>query len=216
MKQSNRTRARTALLATAVGLVATLGLAACGNPLEPAQKALAEAEAAVTASANEVVKFAPNRAEELNAKLAELKAALGKGDYAAVVAGAPALLAETKAVAAETAARKQEFFAAINEQWSGLAAQLPQQTAAIESQIAKYEQAARLPAGVTQQAVTDAKAALDTAQQHWGEATKAFAEGRLEQAIALANDVQARAGGIRELLKMPEAPAAAPAAPPAG
>ncbi|MCZ8133368.1 MAG: hypothetical protein O9284_19055 [Steroidobacteraceae bacterium] len=197
----------------AAAMLGGLLLAACGSQMEPAQKALAEIEAAVTASANEAAKYIPNRAEEVNAKLAEIKAAFEKGDYVAVITGAPALLTEAKALAVEAATKKQEFFDAINQQWGQLSSGMPQAVAAIEAQIAKYEQAAQLPEGVTRQAVTDAKQVLADAKTTWAEATTAFGEGRLEEAISKGSQVQARAQELMESLKVPGAAATAAPAP---
>lgn len=191
-------------------LVAVLALAGCGNQMEPAQKALGEVESTLAAVSADAVKYAPDRVQSTTDKLAALKTAFDNKDYAAVVTGAPALLAEAKGLAEVAAAKKQEFMEALNGQWSSLSTTLPQQVTEIETRLGVLEKARKLPAGITKDTVTNAKAGLEQTKTLWGEATTAFGAGNLEEAVTKANGVKARAEELVSVLGI--APAAAPAA----
>jgi hypothetical protein len=177
-------------------LLAVFVLAACGNQMEPAQKALSEIESTLAASSADAVKYAPQKVEEVNGKLAELKAAFEKKDYKAVVMGAPALLADAKALATEAAAKKDEYVKLLGEQWTKLSAGLPQATAAIEARIAELKKTRKLPAGVTKDAVAAAGPALEQVKATWTEATAAFGEGKVEDAVMKAKSVQVKVDEI--------------------
>lgn len=177
-------------------LLATLVLAACGNQMEPAQKALSEIESTVAASSAEAVKYVPNKVEEVNGKLAELKAAFDKKDYKAVVMGAPALLADAKALATEAAAKKDEYMKLLGGEWTKLSASLPQGVTAIEARMAELKKTRKLPAGVTKDAVAAAGTGLEQVKATWTEATAAFGEGKIEEAVAKAKGLQPKVDEI--------------------
>lgn len=187
--------------------LAALVLAACGTQMEPAQKALAEVEAALAASGADAVKYAPQKVEEVNGKLAELKAAFEKKDYKAVVMGAPALLADAKALAAEAATKKDEYVKLLGEQWTKMSAALPQATTTIEARIAELKKARKLPEGVTKDAVAAAGPGLEQVKATWTEATAAFGEGKVEDAVMKAKSVQVKVDEL--LLSLGLKPAAA-------
>lgn len=183
-------------------LLATLVLAACANQMEPAQKAIAEVESSLQAVSADAAKYVPDQLGAAQQKLAELKAAFDKKDYKTVLATAPALVTEAKALGDAAAAKKTEFMNQLNTDWTAMSASLPQAVAAIESRLGVLAKSRKLPDGITKDTLATAQAGLDEAKTNWTAATAAFGEGKLEEAVAKASSVKARAEEIMNALGM--------------
>lgn len=177
-------------------LWAALVLAACANLQQPAQKLLADIDAAVAAAGADAQQYIPDQLADVKQRLGDLKAAFDKQDYKAVMAGAPALLTSAKALAAAAAAKKTEVLEKLNTQWTALATALPQTVAAIDARIATIAKTRKLPAGVTKDGVTAAKSALADAKSAWNDATSTFGAGNVQGALDKANAVKAQLDGI--------------------
>ena len=185
----------------AVALVAGLALAACASQLEPAKKMLGEIDAAVTAAGADAQQYVPDQVAGVKQKLADLQAAFDKKDYKAIITGAPALLAEAKGLAA-AAAKKKEVLEALNAQWTGMSAALPQAVAGLEARVASLKKGGKLPAGVSKDAVASAGTTLTEIKSLWGEATTAFGAGNVADALDKAKGVQAKADELAAKLGM--------------
>ena len=85
-----------------------MALCACGGQKEPAQKAVADAEAAISAVRNDAARLAPDDLRALDESLAALKADLSRQDYKAVLAESPVLMTSAAALQETLATRKAE------------------------------------------------------------------------------------------------------------
>jgi hypothetical protein len=195
----------------AVAIVAGLALAACASQLEPAKKVLGDIEAAVTAAGADAQQYIPEQVASVNQKLADLKAAFDRKDYKAIITGAPAVLAEAKGLADAAAAKKKEVLEALNTQWTGVSAALPQAVAGLEARVAALKKSKKLPAGVSKDAVASAGTALGEIKSLWNEATTAFGAGNVQAALDKAKGVKAKADELAARLGM-SAGSAPPAA----
>jgi hypothetical protein len=177
-------------------------MAACANQMEPAQKAIADIEAAVTATAADAGKYIPEQLAAVQGGVDSLKAAFDKKDYKSVITGAPAVLADAQGLAAAAAAKKDEVMAALNGEWTQLSTDLPAAVTSIQARIDELAKARKLPEGLDKAAVEGAGAALAETQTMWTEASNAFSAGSLEDAVAKATAVKAKVGELMTTLGM--------------
>ena len=191
------------LLAAAAAL---LLLAACANQMEPAQKALDGIDSAVSAASAEAGKYIPDELAAVQAKVTDLKASFDKKDYAAVLAGAPALLSEAQGLLGAAAIKKDEVIKAMGGEWTSLAASLPGLVSAVTSRVNVLSKSKHLPEGVD---LASAKTGLADATSLWSKAQAAFAAGNVEEAVTTARDVKAKAEAAAAAIKLTLTPAAA-------
>ncbi len=76
--------------------LAALLLVGCANQMEPAQKAIADVEAAIAAAGPDAAQYIPDQLQAVTGQLADLKAKFDKKDYKGVIAAAPALLTQAQ------------------------------------------------------------------------------------------------------------------------
>jgi hypothetical protein len=192
--------------------VAAIILAACAGQKEPAQKLISDVEATVAAASSEAAKYVPDQLADVQGKLDGLKATFDKKDYAGVVTAGPAVLTAAQGLATAAAAKKDEVLKALNDQWTGLAAELPADVTAIQGRIdlLSKKSSKKMAAGID---LAAAKTGLTDATSLWSKAQAAFAAGNLDEAVNTAKDVKAKIGALAATLKLDlPAPAAAPAA----
>lgn len=188
---------------------AAIALAACAGQKEPAQKLIADIESTVAAASGEAAQYVPDQLAEVQTKLAALKASYGKQDYAAVVTGAPAVLGQAQTLATAAAAKKDEVLKTLNDDWTGLAASLPADMAAVQARIDALgkKSAKKAAAGIDLDA---AKLGLADAGSLWSKAQAAFAAGNLDEAVSTAKGVKTKVVALAAALKL-DLPAAAAA-----
>jgi hypothetical protein len=134
-------------------------------------------------------------------ELAGLKAAFDKKDYAAVVSGAPAVLGAAGELATSAAAKKDEILKALNDQWTELAAVVPEQMSAVQNRLEMLSKKSnkKLAKGIDLGAVNGG---MDEANALWSKAQAAFAAGNLDEAVSTAKQVGAKVAAAAEALKL--------------
>jgi hypothetical protein len=185
--------------------VTLLVMAGCANQKEPATQAVAAAEAALAAVKDDATRFLPDDLQGVEASLTSLKNSLAKGDFKAVVSGAPAVMASLSSLKDAAGAKKAEFDtanAAAMTEWTALSTDLPKMVGAIESRIGILAGAKRLPRNLSQESFDSAKAGLDVLKASWGEATAAATAGNAVDAVAKAKSVQSKGAEVLALLGM--------------
>jgi hypothetical protein len=180
---------------------AAILLAACGGQKDSAQSLIADVESTVAAAAPEASKYVPGQLADVQAQLDALKASFGKQDFAAVVAGAPAVQNAAQALATAAAAKKDEILKTLDDQWARLAGVLPEYVTAIQKRIDLLGNKAnkRMAAGIDLDA---AKAGLSDAAALWSKAKAAFAAGNMEEAVSTAKGVNAKILALATALKL--------------
>ena len=90
-------------------MLAAFAIAGCANKMAPAQKAIADIEAAVAAAGEDATKYIPAEVQAVNDQVANLKAMFDKKDYKGVLAAAPAVLTQAQGLTSAAAAKKTEM-----------------------------------------------------------------------------------------------------------
>jgi len=179
--------------------IAALLLTACANQMEPAKQALDEiynVEMATTADAS---KYVPDQMVSFQKEIGDLQSSYDTQDYAAVLAHAPAVLADAKTLAAAATAKKVEIAKALDTEWIGFAASLPQGITAVKARVDVLSKTKRAPKGID---LAAAQSSLADATDGWARAQAIFAGGKVDEAIATAKDVQSKTGAAAAALKL--------------
>jgi subtilase-type serine protease len=186
--------------------VAALLLSACANQMEPAQRAIANIEAAI-AAAPDAPKYIPDQVAAVQAKLADLKAAYDKQDYKTVLAQAPAVLADAQGLLGAAMLKKESVVKAMSAEWPTLSAAMPALMTAVTKRVNALGKSKHAPAGVDMAA---AKSAADEAAASWTKAQAANSAGDMEGAVNSAHDAKAKLEAAAAAMKMtlPATPAA--------
>ena len=182
--------------------LAALAIAACANKMEPAQKAIADIEAAVAAAGEDATRYIPDQVQAVTDQVASLRAMFDKKDYKGVLAAAPAILTQAQGLASAAAAKKTETMDMYAGEWSNLAGSVPQAVAAIQSRVDVLSKSKKLPAGMDAATLDGVKSGLAEANSMWTQATEAQAAGDLEQAVTLAQQVKTRTDEMLTTLGM--------------
>ena len=182
-----------------LAVAAALLLGACANQMEPAQKAIAGIESAVSAAAPDAGKYIPDQLASVQKKLADLKTSFDSKDYAGVLTGAPALLTEAQGLLGATMLKKEAVVKAMSAQWPAMAAALPDLVSSVTNRVASLAKSKHLPEGVD---LAAAKTGIADAASLWSKAQAAFAAGNIEEAMNTANDVKAKAEAAAAAIKM--------------
>ncbi len=164
-------------------MLAALLLAGCAGQQETAKQALEAAEAAISAAAEAAEPYAPEQAAAALTRAAGLREAFERGDYAAVLAGAPQAMDDAQALVALARAGREDFLRTLASDWSRLSAGLPGLLASLQARVDGLAALPRLPDGVDSAALETAARGLDLAQGAWQEALTAHAAEDIELAV---------------------------------
>ena len=185
--------------------LAALILVGCAGQKEPAEKALASAQAALATIHDAAQKYAPDQLQAVETQLAGVKDSLAKGDYQGVLAAAPALntaistlkdTADAKMKDAEAAAAQAK------DAWGPLSTDVPNMVAAIQSRVDVLSKSHHLPKGVSKDGLAAAKSGLDSMKAAWSDASNSAAAGDFVSAVSKAQAMKAQAADIMKSLGM--------------
>jgi hypothetical protein len=173
--------------------------AACANQMEPAKNALDNINITLASASADAQKYVPDQLSGAQSKVAALSASYDKKDYAAVVAGAPAVLAEVNGLAGAAAAKKDEILKGLGNEWRSLAASIPQSVTAVQTRIDELSRVKHVPKGID---LAAAKSGLGDATSAWEKAQSAFNSGNASDAVPLAKDAKSKLESAATALKM--------------
>ena len=163
----------------------------CARDKEPAEKAVAAAETALTQVRPQAQQYAPEHLQTVEGELDAMKKNLANEEYRAVLDGSKNFNADVVALN-DAVVAKQTQVAAANREWEELAASVPKNLQAIELQIGNMKG----------KKAESAKTELEGMKATWQEATAAFTAGDPATATDKARAVQAKAKEVREQLGM--------------
>jgi len=198
--------ARIFLLAVA----ASVALAACSQK-DPAATAIDAAESALAAVHEQAQKYVPKQYAEVKARLDEARKAFDDERYEDALAIVKDMPARARELSEAAAAARDRLAAEITVDWERLQAQLPDLVSGLEARVAELSSARRLPEGVGQEALEQAKGGLELVKGAWQQAREAFDAGNLEGAVARGLEADRLVRELREAVGLE--PAEAPAEP---
>jgi len=177
----------------------------CNMQKGPAEQAVAGAQAALDAVRDAAQKYAPEQLGGVEAQLSDMKGNFQKGDYAAVLAGAPALTAAISSLKDAANAKKAEAEQALakaKDDWGPASAAVPKMVDDLAKRVEALSKGGKLPKGVTKDAVTAAKSGLDSLKSTWADAANASTSGDYTTAMAKAQAVKDKATALMKSLGM--------------
>jgi len=172
---------------------------ACANQMEPAKNALDNINTTLNSVSADAQKYVPGQFADAQTKVGSLTASFEMKDYAAVVAGAPAVLAEVNGLGGAAAAKKDELVKALGNEWRSLAASMPQSLGAVQTGIDTMSKTKHVPKDID---LSAAKAGLVDATSAWAKAQEAFKAGNQADAVTAGKDAQAKVASARAALKL--------------
>jgi hypothetical protein len=172
---------------------------ACTNQMEPAKNALDNINTTLNSVSADAQRYVPEQFAEAQGKVAGLTASFEKKDYAAVVAGAPAVLADVNELAGAAAAKKDEMEKALGNEWRSLAASVPQGLSAVQTRIDALLKTKHVPKDLD---LVAAKSGLADATSAWEKAQEAFKSGNPADAVTAAKDAQGKLASAAAALKL--------------
>ena len=177
----------------------------CANQKAPAEQAVAVAEAALAAVRDSAQKYAPDQLQAVEDQLKGLKDSLAKGDYKAVLTGAPTVNSAINSLKDAAEAKKADADAAAaraKDAWGPVSADVPMMIEAIAKRVDSLSKSHRLPKGVTKEGLAAAKSGLDSLKSQWTEATSAATSGDYTTAMLKAEGVKTKAAEMMRSLGM--------------
>ena len=177
----------------------------CNMQKGPAEQAVASAQAALDAVHDSAMKYAPEQLGGVDAQLSDLKGKFQQGDYAGVVASAPALMTAISGLKDAATAKKAEAEQALakaKDDWGPASAAVPKMVEELTKRVEALSKGGHLPKGVTKDAVAAAKSGLDSLKSTWSDASNASASGDYTTAMAKAQAVKDKATELMKSLGM--------------
>lgn len=197
---------RSSLLAA---VLAGFVIVACSPMKEPAEAALADANAALQKIAPDATKYAPAEYAAVNEQVTAMKAAFDKKDYEGVLNSVHKLAPNLRLLAETVNSKKGEALITLKRQWADMARDLPASLTAVEARVAALGKTRTLPKGISKDALAGAGAAVDAVKQGWSDAQSARTSGNLEDAVAKGQGAQAKLSELMSSLGIKSAGAPA-------
>jgi hypothetical protein len=191
------------LMFTVTALALSIALLACSAAKAPAEAAIKAGEEALAAAKPEAAKYVPVQLKGIEDALAAAKDNFQKGEYQLALTGAQDLAAKAKDLAAAAAAKKDE----LTRSWQEMSGGLPGMVGTITKRVEILSKSRQLPAGLSKDAFESAKTTLAAVTQTWTDASDAFNNGNLVDAVSKASSVKEKSIEIMNTLgmKVPEA-----------
>jgi hypothetical protein len=167
---------------------ALLFVGACASAKGRAEADVAAAERAVAAIPADAAKVVPEEVSPLADAVNQGKDQLAKGDYAAASMSVREVPAKALLVADSLPSRK----AALSARMDTLAIAMPRNLAAIQAKLDTIAKSKRLPRGLDEQELQEAKDTYAAASAEWAEVMASFQAGDIANAMSRAQNLKNR------------------------
>ena len=193
------------MMLTIIALACCVAMISCSTAKAPAEAALKAADEALAGVKADASAYVPDQLKSVEDALTTAKESFQKGEYQQALTGAKDLAAKANDLATAVAAKKDE----LTKSWQDMSGGLPGMVSAIQSRVSMLSKSRKLPAGLDKDKFESAKSSLASITQTWTEASDAFKNGNLMDAVSKAKTVKNTAAEVMAALgmKLPEAAA---------
>jgi hypothetical protein len=187
-------------------VVVSLGallVGACSSQKEPAQQAVTKAEDALSSIHDEAAKFAPDNLQGVEGQVAALKQTYISGDYAKVLATAPAVKTAISSLRHDADAKQAEADAAtakVKQEWRILAGEVPKMVTDVKAAVDNLTSSKKLPKGVNKASFETVKTDTASLDPMWTDANNAVASGDYAGAVSKGQAVKDKATALMQTL----------------
>ena len=185
--------------------LATLALLACSSQKDPAEQAIAKIDNSMDMIHDTAAKYSPDTLKAVESQVSALKQSFSKGDYASVLAQAPAVtsaVTDLRKDAQEKAYQADKALAQVKQQWRNLSVEVPKLIAGLHTQLDTLSSGKGLPRGVTKAAVASAKDGVASLDTMWTDANNAVSSGDYAGGVSKAQAVKDKAAELMHTLGM--------------
>jgi hypothetical protein len=189
-------------------VVAGLGsvlMFACSSQKGPAEQAITKIDNTMSAIHDSAAKYAPDDLQSVETQVTAIKRSLAKGDYAGVLAAAPAVntaVANLRTQAREKEAAADAEVAKIKQEWRQLTYDVPKLVAGLHTQVDTLSSGHSLPKGVTKASVASAKDGVASLDSMWTDANNTVSTGDYAGAVTKGQAVKDKATELMKSLGM--------------
>ena len=187
-------------------VVVSLGallVGACSSQKEPAQQAVTKAEDALSSIHDEAAKFAPDNLQSVEGQVAALKQTYISGDYAKVLATAPAVKTAITTLRQDADAKQAEADAAtakVKQEWRILAGEVPKMVTDVKAAVDNLTTSKKLPKGVNKASFETVKTDTASLDPMWTDASNAVASGDYAGGVSKGQAVKDKATALMQTL----------------
>lgn len=181
--------------------VCTVGIAllfgGCGNAQrEATEAAVNAAQTAINAATDTAGKYVPEQTKAAQDALQSAKDYLAKGDYGSALKSAQDAAKKAKDALSAASAKKEEW----TNTWNNLNQSVPRTMNDIQAKINAYAKSGKLPKGVDQSQMEEAKAQFEKLKQSWADVTATYKNGNFADAMNKAVTYKEGLARLKELL----------------
>jgi hypothetical protein len=188
------------MLRGALVLAAAVAVSGCSMAKGKAESAIAAADSSLQAVAVDAQAYVPEQYAAAGAQLTAAKTDFEGGSFADALTKAQEATTLVSGLAPAIEARKTE----LAQMWQGMSETLPKMVQSIQTRVDELAKMRRLPAGMTQEQLTQAQHDLQEMTAQWTQAVDAQGKGDLATAASLGAGVQAKAAEVMAALGMPQ------------
>jgi hypothetical protein len=183
--------------------VAAMLMFACSSQKDPAEQAIAKIDGALDAIHDTAAKYSPDTLQQVQGQVTSIKQSFAKGDYAAVLAAAPAVttaLTNLKQDANAKSAEADAALAKVKQQWRNLTYEVPKMVADLHTKVDSLSSSKSLPKGVTKSSLASAKDGVTSLDAMWTDANSAVSSGDYAGAVTKGQAVKDKATELMHTL----------------
>lgn len=170
-------------------------LTACANQKEPAENAVRQVEAALSAFKTDAQQHAAEELKVVEDSIDRLKTQLANKDYKTVIMQTPNVassIAELKSTVAKKKAEAEEVLAAAQQEWTELSASVPEMLTKLQAKVDSLAKSRRVPQGLDKASFEAAKQEFEVLKTSWAEAGAEFSSGMVADAVRRARAAKAK------------------------